>query len=247
MDVGLRDRVVVITGASRGLGSAFAEHFSREGARLGLLARDEDSLKAIAGQLPVEVVAVKCDVTNEDNVICAFAEIAEKFGRIDSVVANAGGQSTVQKAENLPVDAWREIIDLNLTGSYITARSAYSYLRDSGSGRIVFISSGILKVPQPGSSAYISSKAALGGLTKSLCIEWAASNICVNSVMPGLVDCGGGLAIEEKVRNRVIDNCAFRRFGKSSDIANMVLYLSSGACEFITGEIFSVDGGLGLR
>ena len=247
MDFGLRDRVVVITGASRGLGRAFAEHFAQEGASLGLLARDEEALESLAHRLPTEVVPFKCDVTNEKQVAAAFRKVVERFGKVDSVVANVGGQSIARRAATLPVDKWREIVELNLTGSYITARESYDHLRESGSGRLVFISSGVVKLPQSGSSAYVASKAALEGLVRALCVEWASDNICVNAVLSGLVDCGAGREIDERIKNRIISSVALRRTGNASDIASMVLYLAGDVSGYMTGQTVSVDGGLALR
>lgn len=247
MDFGLSNRVVVITGASRGFGSAFADHFAQEGASLGLLARNKNELVELAKRLPTEAVPVGCDVTDEEQVAAAFFKIADSFGRIDSVVVNAGGQSVAQRANELPVAAWRDIVELNLTAPFITARLAYNHLRNSRAGRIVFVSSGAVKLPQSGSCAYISSKSGLDGLTKALCVEWANDNICVNTVMSGLIDYGAGREIAAKVRERVIDRTALRKAGRPADIANMVLYLSGDASEFVTGQSLSVDGGLGLR
>jgi len=247
MEDGLSNRVIVITGASRGLGSAFAEHFAQEGAFLGLLARDQLALNKLAQRLPTETVPIRCDVTDADQVSAAFQKIFETFGRVDSVVVNAGGQSSFRRAEELPVDKWREIVDLNLTGAYLTARFAYEYLQKSRAGKIVFVSSGVVKLPQSGSSAYVASKAALKGLVRSLCVEWAVDNICVNAVLPGLIDCGAGQDIIENVRNKVIGRTALRGTGKPSDVARIVLYMAGESCEFVTGQIVSVDGGLGLR
>ncbi|HEX3588448.1 MAG TPA: SDR family NAD(P)-dependent oxidoreductase, partial [Pseudonocardiaceae bacterium] len=184
------DRVVVITGASRGVGELLAESFSAAGASLGLLARDEAAIKELADRVTEPAVAVACDVADEDAVTEAFAQLADRLGRIDSVVANAGIAPGSGRAHTLDADMWRSVVDVNLTGSFLTARAAYPYLAASGWGRLVLTSSVMASLPRRGIAAYAASKAGIEGLTRALATDWATDGITVNAVAPGFFDVG---------------------------------------------------------
>lgn len=239
-------RIVIITGASRGIGRALAEHIAERGGLLGLLARDEASLAEVASEIPTEAVAIGCDVTNADQVAAAFRKVAERFGGIDVVVANAGGQLAAQRAETLPVEQWRDMIDLNLTGAYITSRFAYDYLRRSQSGRMIFISSGAAKEPLTRMCAYAAAKAGVEGLARALCIEWAEQGICVNAISPGLIENPASSEIPDKIRARIIKKTPFQRPGDVRDIAEALLFLAGKESAYVTGQVLSVDGGYRL-
>jgi len=242
----LANRVIVITGAGRGLGKILAQHFSSLDAKLGLIARNHTQLETIQRELPEESISVSCDVTNEDEIVDGFNLIYEKFGHIDSVVANAGGLRAAHRAEKFPAEKWREVVELNLTGAYLTARTAYNYLRASYSGRMVFVSSAAVKAPPRGSSAYVAAKAGVEGLTKALGVEWADDNILVNTLVPGFMNDGEAIQINDKTTDRIINRTAIRRPGNVSDLATAAAFLAGDSCGYITGQSLSVDGGYGL-
>ena len=246
MDFGLTDRVVVITGASRGLGRALAEQFAQEGASLGLLARNEEDLVRVADRLSVQTVAISCDVADEDQVTQAFEVVSRQLGGIDSVVANAGGQLAAEDAANLPLNKWRETVELNLTGSYITACAAYPYLQNSRSGRMIFVSSGAAKHPLNKMSAYVAAKSGVEGLTRALCVEWSRDQIGVNAVAPGLIDTEGSRRIPSKFKEKILARTSLDRTGTVLSFNSSVLFLAGDLSEFITGQVISVDGGYGF-
>lgn len=246
MTFNLDGRVVAITGANRGLGRAFAEHLADHGAAVGLLARDEEDLALVVERIPTEAIGIKCDVTNPTQVATAFHTIAERFGQVDAAVANAGGQSVANRAEELSVESWREMVELNLTGAYITARAAYPYLRRSPAGRMIFVSSGAAKAPLTHMCAYTAAKAGVEGLVRALCVEWAKDGICVNAISPGLIENRASQEIPEKVRSKIVGKTALRRPGNTSDIVEPVLFLVGSESAYITGQTISVDGGYGL-
>lgn len=248
MNAGLSGRTVVITGASRGLGQALAESFAKEGARLGLLARDGAALADLAAALPTETVAVCCDVSEPDSVTAAFARVADRFGGVDSVVANAGITLGNKRAQNLPVDTWRRVIDVNLTGSYLTARAAHPYLARSRAGRMVLVSSVMARVPRHGVSAYAVSKAGVEGLTRALAVDWATDAIAVNAVAPGFFNAGMGAVVEqnERYREQVLVRTPAARLGDVPELASAVLFLAGEESGYITGHTLAVDGGYGL-
>lgn len=245
-DFNLLDRVIVVTGASRGLGYAFAQKFAAHGASLGLLARDRSSLAELAQRLPTEALPIECDVRDANQVNEAFDAVFERFGSIDAVVANAGALIATDLAADLSIKIWNDVLSVNLTGAFITAQSAYKYLRSSSSGRLVFISSAAVKEPTKGMPAYVAAKAGVEGLVRALCVEWARDGIRVNAVAPGLMDNDAVRELSDQAKASVMSKTVLRYQGNVSDLANMVLLLVGDSCEFVTGQIIAVDGGYGL-
>lgn len=245
---GLAGRAVVITGASRGVGRLLAESFAESGAALGLLARDGTAVKELANRLPVESVAVTCDVSRPDEVAEAFATVAGSLGRIDSVVANAGIAPASGRAHKLSLDSWRAVLDVNLTGSFLTACAAHPYLAESGSGRLVLTSSVMARLPRRGVSAYAASKAGVEGLTRALAADWAIDGIHVNAVAPGFLDAGMGTAFSEtgRLRDQVLSRTVSGRFGEPGEFAEAVGFLAGSGSGYLTGQVLAVDGGYGL-
>lgn len=246
VDFCFRDRVVVITGASRGLGRSFAQRFAESGASLGLLSRDENALAELSAELPTKAIGIKCDVTDLKQVSAAFQIVAEKLGAVDIAIANAGGISTARRAEELPPSKWHEIIDLNLTGVYFTARSAYPYLSQSRAGRLLFVSSAAARFPISHMCAYAAAKSGIEGLVRALSVEWSGTGICVNAVSPGLIDTSGSMEIPDKLKRSTIARTTVRRAGTAAELRDVMLFLASENASYITGQVISVDGGLGL-
>jgi len=250
MDTGIADRIVVITGASRGLGRHLAVAFAEAGARVGLLARDGLALKKLASNLPGTAIPVACDVSDPDAMVSAFATIEEQLGGIDSVVANAGVAPASGRAHRLEIDSWRATVEVNLTGSFLTARAAYPYLAASGrGGRLVLTSSVVARTPRPGMAAYTATKAGIEGLARALAAEWAREAITVNSVAPGFFDIGLGdaFASNERLRAQVLSRTPLARFGLADELANAVAYLAGDASGYVTGHVLALDGGYGLQ
>lgn len=185
----LHDRVVVITGASSGIGEACAIGFAEKGARLVLAARRAERIDSLAARLHsmrCEALAVATDVTDEDAVATLFAQAVERFGRVDIVINNAGiADSTAVDALDLAL--WHKIIDTNLTSAFLCARSAFPIMKAQGHGRIINVGSISARVPRAQSPAYTASKWGLDGLTRALAIDGRAHNIAVSIFHPGLV------------------------------------------------------------
>ena len=242
------DRVVVITGASRGIGELLAESFSAAGASVGLLARDEAAIKELADRLAQPAVAVACDVADEHSVTEAFTQLADRLGRIDSVVANAGIAPSSGRAHKLDVRTWRSIVDVNLTGTFLTAQAAYPHLAASGWGRLVLTSSVMATLPRRGIAAYAATKAGIEGLARALAADWAGDGINVNAVAPGFFDVGMGTAFHESERlaAQVSARTPIGRFGAAEELAGVVRFLAGAASSYVTGQVLAVDGGYGL-
>jgi 3-oxoacyl-[acyl-carrier protein] reductase len=260
VDLELRDRVVLITGASRGLGRACALAFAAEGARLALCARGEADLKAVAAEVAargVEAEPLPVDVTAPEAGERIVARVLERWGRLDVLVNNAGAGDRRAFAA-LDDEAWRASVELNLLAAVRLIRAAIPPLRAQGGGAIVNVAAAAGKRPRLGQSVSNTTKAALINLTESLAVELAPDGIRVNAVCPGLVlnDRWMGRLAEAASRRGVPpselaatvarDNVPLGRLGAQTDVAPLVVFLASAATAgYITGVSVEVDGGLG--
>lgn len=234
---------VVLTGASRGLGRLLAHAFSHAGARLTLVARDEDALKAVAAELSGPVQVCAGDVTDERfNEHVADAAVAE-WGGLDVWIANAGISPVVGGPRATEPAVWREVIDVNLTGAFLGARAAARVMGEGG--RIVFSGSVLGERPRRGLSAYSASKAAVVGLAKALALDLADAGITVNVVAPGWFDSplAEGFRRNPELEAAVLGHSAQRRWGSATDLAGAYEFLASDAAAFVTGTVLTVDGG----
>lgn len=194
----LQGRVVVITGASSGIGEACAAAFGAKGAKVVVTARRTERLERLCAQLSAdgtEALAVTADVTDEQSVENLFSQAMDRFGRVDVLVNNAGiADSTA--ADVLELARWHRIIDTNLTSAFLCARAAIRIMKDQGHGRIINVGSISARVPRAESPAYTASKWGLDGLTRALAIDGRAHNIAVSIFHPGIVatELGGGIS-----------------------------------------------------
>lgn len=237
----LQDRRVLITGAGSGIGKATAALFTREGARLALLDIDKDSIAEQAEALGG--FAVAADVRDEQGVIDAVGAAAEALDGLDGLV-NAAGVSIRVNLEDLGMEVWRRIIDINLTGTYVVCRAALPFLRQAGEATIVNIASGAATRAGPGRSAYTASKAGVIAFTRSIASE-LAPHIRVNAILPGAVETPlfEGLVPDQATREAVISRYAMKRIGRPEEIANAILFMTSKQSSFMTGSPMLVDGG----
>ena len=185
----LEDDVIVVTGASRGLGRAMAERFAEEGARVVLTARDGEQLDAVAADLPGESLVVPADVRDSDDVERVIDRTLERFGRLDTLVNNAG-VSLLHKADHdelsdITEDEWDRVLEVNLKGVFLFTRAAVPHLYEQGHGTIINISSGLGRRAIPGAAAYVSSKWGLEGLTRATALESEPYGVTVNGLDPG--------------------------------------------------------------
>ncbi len=198
----LQDRVAVVTGASTGIGAAIAQAFAAAGARVVLAARSQDKLAALVAAITAtggKAVAVAADVTSEADVAHLFAATQSAFGPLDILVNNAG-IAAPGKTEELAPDAWRRVIDVNLTGAFLCSREALAVMKPRRSGRILNIGSISSKMPRPHSAAYTASKFGLEGLTRSLALDGREFGIAVSVMQPGNVDTPLWTGREDAVR-----------------------------------------------
>ena len=254
MDLGLRGKVAIVTGASRGLGLFSAQALAAEGARLAICARGAEGLAAAAAELRAggaEVVAVQCDIAAEGGAAALVDAAVERYGGVDVLVSNVGGNRR-GRFEELDDSDWREIIELNVLSGLRAARMAIPTMRERGGGSIVFVSSVFGREKGgPGLSIYNTTKSALISAAGIMALELAKDGIRVNCVAPGSIQFPGGSwdkrvkADPEGMRAFVQANLPMGRFGRGEEVGDAVTFLASERASLITGACVAVDGGQG--
>lgn len=237
-----KGRTAIVTGGARGIGLACAAKISAGGGRVALWDRDVDQAEKSAASLPGGI-AVAVDVTSEESVAEALAATEKRLASPDIMVASAGitGPNTTVVA--YPVDAWKQVIDINLTGVFLCNRAVASGMARRGWGRIVNIASVAGKEGNPNASAYSASKAGVIGLTKSLGKELATSGVLVNCVAPAVVKTELFSQMTEQHIQYMLSKIPMNRFGEVDEVAEMVAWLASPLCTFATGSVFDLSGG----
>ncbi len=252
MDLGLKDRVAIITGGSYGIGQAVAQHLVQEGAKVAICARHAEQLERTAKELEPNVLAVQADITQAEDIAKLFDQTLGKFARLDILVNNAGGTHLSQLLD-LPDEAWQEIIDTNLFSVIRCSRLAIPHMKKQKWGRIINISSIFGKQPGTGMIDYNATKAAVISLTKTLADELAKDNVLVNAVCPGPVRTPlwqeaakiiNPQDPEGMIAGFAAANIPMGRFGRPEEIASLVTFLASERSSFITGAAYDIDGGM---
>lgn len=249
MNLGLTNKVVVVTGASRGIGKAIAFGFAKEGARLSICGRDPDTLQTVTEELGThgtEIFAKSTDVTDTTQVEAFITGTLTHYGRIDIVVNNVGG-SRWTPLDEISDEEWHEILDLNLVSATRINRLAIPTMRKQGGGVILMIAS-IYGREGGGHITYNAAKAAEISMAKSLANELAPDNIRVNSIAPGsILFPGGGWARRmeadpERIEAFIKSDMPLGRFGKPEEIADVAVFLASERASLVTGACINVDG-----
>ncbi|MDI9819456.1 MULTISPECIES: 3-oxoacyl-ACP reductase FabG [unclassified Legionella] len=242
----LTDRVVIITGASKGIGRGISFKFAEHGAKLLLINRNESEGNLLIQQLKDrghQANSFSADVSSEDLMLAA-ADYAEKtFGHVDIICANAGIYPC-QKIESISMADWDKVMDINLKGTFITIKSFLPLLKKSIDGRIVLTSSITGPVTGfPGWTHYGASKAGQLGFMRSAALELAPYGITVNSILPGNIKTEGVIELGEEHIASMAKSIPLNKLGDVDHIANTALFLASKEAGFITGQTIIVDGG----
>ena len=236
-------RTVIVTGGARGMGASHARGFVAEGANVVIADVLEQEGRTLADELGDHAIFSRLDVTNEEHWAATVAAAEEAFGPVSVLVNNAGIVRFGPIAETEPA-VWRQVIDINLTGTYLGIRAVVSSMRKAGGGAIVNISSGAGMTGSFGVGAYVASKWGVRGMTKTAAMELARDNIRVNSIHPGNVRTPmvAGLDAAEVGAGAVRD-LAIPRIAEPEEITQLVLFVASDAASFSTGSEFIADGG----
>lgn len=241
------DKVAMITGATRGIGKQIALTLANEGYNIVLNYRTEnDELFQAKNEIEsknVNCLTVQGDVTNFEDCKKMIERAINEFGKVDVLVNNAGITKDMLLARMKEED-FKQVIDVNLVGTFNMTKNVISYMMKARNGRIINISSVVGIAGNAGQTNYSASKAGIIGFTKSLAKEVASRNILVNAVAPGFIETNMTDVLKQEVKDEIAKNIPLKRMGTPKDVANVVKFLASEDSSYITGQVISVDGGM---
>ncbi|NOZ04044.1 MAG: 3-oxoacyl-[acyl-carrier-protein] reductase [FCB group bacterium] len=242
----LADKIALVTGASRGIGLAIAQQLAQAGALVICVSRTPSAIEKAAADINAagfKAEAFTCDVSQLQSVDKLVKSLIERHGRIDILVNNAGITRDTLLLR-MSEDDWDTVLNINLKGAFNCVKSVTRPMMKQRSGRIINISSIVGLIGNAGQVNYAASKAGLIGLTKAAAKELAARGITVNCIAPGYIETDMTTNLPEKSRETLLKQIPLGRIGKAQDIAVMVHFLASDEANYITGQTFTVDGGM---
>jgi NAD(P)-dependent dehydrogenase (short-subunit alcohol dehydrogenase family) len=245
----VKDKVIVVTGSSSGIGNECARNFLKLGAKVCINGRNEERLNVAIHELKEQyrdnVIGVVADGRKEDEVRALIGSVMDHFGKIDVLINNAGGSFPIE-TEKLSSNGFNAVVQTNLTTVFHFSKAVLPYFKEQGRGKIINISSIAGLMPTPMEAHYGSSKAAVNQLTESLAQEWGKYNIQVNAIAPGPImtkKAEEHLWADDQKKRNIEKQIALGRIGHPIDVFYACLYLSSSASDYVTGTILKVDGG----
>jgi len=241
-----KDKVAVVTGASRGIGLSIAKALAAQGARIVAVDIDQEATEKVVAQFKAdgtEAIAVKANVTLAEDVEQIITAAMDAFGRVDILVNNAGitrdGLLLRMKDQD-----WDAVLSVNLKGAFLCSRAASKVMSKQRFGRIVNIASVVGQMGNAGQANYCASKAGLIGLTKSNARELARRNVTVNAVAPGFIATEMTEILPEKTKQELAAQIPLGSLGSAEDVANAVVFLASEKAGYVTGQVLGVNGGM---
>lgn len=241
-----KGKVAIVTGGTRGIGAAITAYLARNGATVAAgYSRDSATAEKLRSELGANVTLHQGRVDDAEDCNRVVKEVLEKHGRIDFLINNAG--ITVDKTvRKMTVDDWHNVLGVNLFGAFAMTKAVIEHMIERGSGRIVNISSVIGETGNVGQANYAASKAGLVGLTKSLALEMSQRGITVNCVAPGFIKTEMVAAIPAAVLDKIVEKIPQRRLGTPDEVARVVCFLLEDESSYITGAVYTVNGGLDM-
>ncbi|MFK7830214.1 MAG: SDR family NAD(P)-dependent oxidoreductase [Congregibacter sp.] len=253
---GLVGKTVLVTGAGSGIGRAIADRFAAAGATVVCADINPETANAAAGELSargLDALAVEVDISDEESVAQMVKSVIDVTGRIDTVAANAGVM-VEGDILSLTLDEWNRALRINATGAFLTARATLPYLIESGAGALVFTASTVALSGMRGVAAYSAAKGAIAALTRQVAADFADRGVRANAVAPGAVQTplseaqfrarARDDAHYEELMDGVLARYPIKRWGESSEIAELVHFLGTPQSAWMTGQVIPVDGGL---
>ncbi len=247
----LKDKVALVTGASRGVGRSIALAYAKEGARVVVnYTSNEKAAQEVVDVIAAmgsEAIAVKADVASKAEVDRLFAAGMEKFGRLDILVNNAGFTRPAMMLK-MTEDQWDQVVDIHLKGAFLCAQAAGNLMKDQNSGKIINVMSVAGLVGTVGQINYSAAKGGILSMTKSIARELARYNICSNVISLGIVatDMTEKIRTDEKLAEIYMNRILLKRFAEAEDISPAFVFLASDDASYITGQLLCVDGGYGM-
>ena len=239
----LKEKKVLITGATGGIGSAMAKRMAKQGADLVLSGTKKDSLETLSNEIGDNCYSFAADLAKKEEIKSLVIWAIEKMGSIDILVNNAG-----ITRDNLSIrmsdEDWDDVINVNLTASFLLSRDCLKVMLKKRWGRIINITSVVGVMGNAGQSNYAASKAGMIGMTKSIASEVSSRGITVNCISPGYVVTAMTDKISDAAKENILQNTPVGRFGKAEEIADWAIYLASNEADYITGQNININGGL---
>ncbi len=242
----LSEKTAIITGSARGIGKSIAEKFSENGANIVIVDILQEEIDKTVSQLKVSnpnVIGIKCDITEEDEVESLVEQIKKQFQSIDILVNNAG-ITRDKLLMRMSLADWEAVIRVNLTGTFLCTQKVSKVMMRQRKGKILNIASVIGLIGNAGQANYAASKGGIIAFTKSTAKELAPRNINVNAIAPGFIKTEMTDKLPENIQENYLKNIPLKRFGTKKDVANLALFLCCEDSNYITGQVIVIDGGM---
>ena len=245
----LNNKTAIVSGGSKGIGKAIATKLAQAGANVVICSRKKENLDSAVNEAEsngLTLIPIECNTSNNESIQSVVDHTIEKFDRVDVLVNNAAANPYYGPILNSEDSHWDKIFDVNVKGYFNFAKACSKTMIANNSGKIINVASIAAKTPLEGLGVYNISKAAVVMLTKVLAKELGEYNINVNTLAPGLIktDFSKALWENEDTHNKIVKSIPQGKMGSPDDISGMALYLASEASDFVTGSIFTVDGGI---
>lgn len=238
-----KNKTVLVTGSTSGIGETIARTFHKEGANVIFTGRREEKLDEITQELGERAFAQKCDLQNLNEAESLFENASKHTGNIDILICNAGINRD-NLALRMTKDDFSTVLDVNLTSSFLLNKAAIKKMVRNKWGRIINISSIIGSIGNVGQANYAAAKAGMNAMTKSLALETASRNITINAIAPGFITTAMTDKLSDDIKQNLLNKIPNKKFGTPQDIANCAIFLASDLASYITGQTLHVNGGM---